>query len=64
LAYIEWFKPLTQLDVDLGMYKISPATQAHRRRASIIPVTQISRSCHLIPRFPHLIDRTWTTDDV
>ncbi|KAJ7743396.1 hypothetical protein B0H16DRAFT_1664152 [Mycena metata] len=45
LAYIEWYKPLTQLDTDL-------AFQNHHRRASIIPVTQISRSCHLIPRFP------------
>ncbi|KAJ6629711.1 hypothetical protein B0H10DRAFT_1293965 [Mycena sp. CBHHK59/15] len=64
LVYIEWYKPLTQFDEDLGMYKISPSTQAHRRRASIIPVTQISRSCHLIPRFGRAIDRTLTTDDV
>ncbi|KAJ7131567.1 hypothetical protein C8R43DRAFT_930595, partial [Mycena crocata] len=64
LAYVEWFKPLTQVDADLGMYKLSPATQAQRRRSSIIPVTYISRSCHLIPRFSHRIDRTLTTDDV
>ncbi|KAJ7701258.1 hypothetical protein B0H14DRAFT_2305417, partial [Mycena olivaceomarginata] len=49
LAYIEWYKPLTQFDADLGMYKIAPAVQYHRRRVSIIPVTQIARSCHLIP---------------
>ncbi|KAF8127087.1 hypothetical protein K438DRAFT_1474305, partial [Mycena galopus ATCC 62051] len=49
LAYIEWYKPLTQLDTDLGMYKIAPAFNHGARRASIIPVTQIARSCHLIP---------------
>ncbi|KAJ6545618.1 hypothetical protein B0H19DRAFT_955127 [Mycena capillaripes] len=64
LAYIEWYKPLTQFDNDLGMYKIAAAFHNHRRRASIIPVTQISRSCHLIPRFSRKIDRTLTTDDV
>ncbi|KAJ7481268.1 hypothetical protein B0H11DRAFT_1670191, partial [Mycena galericulata] len=64
LAYVEWYTPLTQLDADLGMYKITPATQLHLRRASIIPVTQISRSCHLIPRFSRKIDRTLTTDSV
>ncbi|KAJ7782948.1 hypothetical protein B0H16DRAFT_1658373 [Mycena metata] len=64
LAYVEWYKPLTQLDTDLRMYKIAPAFQNHRRRASIIPVTQISRSCHLIIRFPGVVDRTLSTDNV
>jgi hypothetical protein len=64
LAYIEWYKPLTQIDKDLGMYKITPAFHNHHRRASIIPVTQIARSCHLIPRFSRTVDRTLTTDDV
>ncbi|KAK7059386.1 hypothetical protein R3P38DRAFT_3522392 [Favolaschia claudopus] len=64
LAYVEWYKPLSQFDTDLGMYKIAPAFHNHTRRASIIPVTQISRSCHLIPRFPRHVDRTLTSDDI
>ncbi|KAJ7684249.1 hypothetical protein DFH06DRAFT_1072814 [Mycena polygramma] len=64
LAYIEWYTPLTQVDANLGMYKLKPAFQRNSRRASIIPVTLISRSCHLIPRFPRKIDRTLTTDNV
>jgi hypothetical protein len=64
LAYVEWYRPLTQFDTDLGMYKIAPASHHGRKRASIIPVTHISRSCHLVPRFPHSIDHTLTTDDV
>ncbi|KAJ7052173.1 hypothetical protein C8F01DRAFT_998440 [Mycena amicta] len=64
LAYIEWYKPLTTRDDTLGMFKISAATQNNRRRASIIPVTLINRSCHLIPRFPRQIDRTLTSDNV
>ncbi|KAF7311897.1 hypothetical protein MIND_00200900 [Mycena indigotica] len=42
LAYIEWFKPLTQRDETLGMFKISPASHQNRRRASIIPITLIN----------------------
>ncbi|KAJ6518548.1 hypothetical protein DFH09DRAFT_939845, partial [Mycena vulgaris] len=64
LTYIEWYKPLTQFDADLGRYKIAPAFQQHGRRASIIPVTQIARSCHLILRFPRKVDRTLSTDDI
>ncbi|KAJ6486039.1 hypothetical protein DFH09DRAFT_805128, partial [Mycena vulgaris] len=64
LTYIEWYPPLTQFDADLGRYKIAPAFQQHSRRASIIPVTQIARSCHLILRFPRKVDRTLSTDDI
>ncbi|KAJ6618487.1 hypothetical protein B0H10DRAFT_2164151 [Mycena sp. CBHHK59/15] len=56
LAYVEWYKPLTQIDNDLGMYKIAAASHHH--------LTQISRSCHLIPRLNRKIDRTLATDDV
>lgn len=64
LAYVEWFKPLHQMDNIVGMYKVSRSSHLHRRRASIIPVTQIARSCHLLPAFGHSMDRTWTTDNV
>ncbi|KAJ7060890.1 hypothetical protein C8F01DRAFT_988007 [Mycena amicta] len=64
LAYIEWFKPLTQRDEILGMFKIAASTHNNRRRASIIPVTLINRSCHLIPQFSRQIDRSLTTDNV
>jgi hypothetical protein len=64
LAYVEWFTPFNVPVADLGMYQISRSFRGHHRRASIIPVTQIERSVHLIPKFGKRIDPTWATDDV
>ncbi|KAF7293104.1 hypothetical protein MIND_01209800 [Mycena indigotica] len=64
LAYVEWYKPLTSKDEVLGMYKIAPATINNRRRASIIPVSLINRSCHLIPRFTQHIQPGLTSETV
>ncbi|KAJ7186265.1 hypothetical protein GGX14DRAFT_383622, partial [Mycena pura] len=64
LAYVEWYKPLTQLDKSLGMYKITPAMNLQNRRASIIPITLISRSCHFIPQFGPTADRSMRSEDV
>lgn len=64
LAYVEWFKPFRTTVPDIEMYKVSRSTHMHRQRASIIPITQIERSCHLIPVCKSSIDRTWTTNNV
>ena len=64
LAYVEWFKPLRTPDPEHGMYKTSRSSRQHRRNASIIPVSQIARSCHLIPVFGQKIDASWTTHNV
>ena len=64
LAYIEWFTPLHQRDSPSGMYKITPSTRQHRRNASIIPISSIARSCHLIPLFGRAIDWSWRQDNV
>lgn len=64
LAYVEWFKPFRDPVPDIQLFKVSHSTHMHRRRASIIPITQIERSCHLFPIFKRAIDRTWTTDSV
>ncbi|KZP30194.1 hypothetical protein FIBSPDRAFT_908162 [Athelia psychrophila] len=64
LAYVEWFTPLRVFDTDLGMYQVSPSTRIESRRASVIPVTQIHRSCHLFPQFKKSIDPSWDTNNV
>ncbi|KAJ7058581.1 hypothetical protein C8F01DRAFT_1027294 [Mycena amicta] len=51
LAYIEWYTPLTRINTDLGMYEISPSTRNHRLHSQVVRVTDILRSCHLIPVF-------------
>jgi hypothetical protein len=64
LAYVEWFTPLDIVQEELGMYKVHRATHQRRRKASIIPVTQILRSCHLIPDFATKISRAWSSKTV
>lgn len=64
LAYVEWYTPLQLYNPSLGMYQISRSFRNRYRRASIIPVNQIVRSCHLIPKFGTKIGRMWNTDNV
>jgi hypothetical protein len=60
LTYVEWFTPLTTTDPDLGMYIIGASNRNLRRRTSVIPVSYIQRSCHLIPKFGKApINPTW-----
>ncbi|KAI0687640.1 hypothetical protein BC835DRAFT_1286335 [Cytidiella melzeri] len=64
LAYMEWFTGLESWNHSIGMFSVSPSTRNHRRRASIIPITQIQRTCHLIPVFGTAMDTTWTRENV
>ncbi|KAG2131135.1 hypothetical protein BD769DRAFT_1355430 [Suillus cothurnatus] len=65
LAYIEWFKlfPSTP-DSRHGMYKITCSVRSGERLASIIPVSNIVRSIHLIPKFGPVAPRHWTSNNV
>lgn len=64
LAYVEWFTSFNALVPDLEMYQVSRSTRSHRRCASIIPVSQIERSVHLIPKFGRVMDVTWNADNI
>ncbi|KAF8189632.1 hypothetical protein BJ912DRAFT_1058887 [Pholiota molesta] len=66
LAYVSWFKPLRHPVPGIGMYQVSFSSQNHRRRASIIPITDIVRTCHLIPVFGSASaqDLGWTAEKV
>ena len=64
LAYVEWFMGFSTPVTDLGMYQISRSSHSHRRQVSIIPITQIKCSIHLIPKFGKQMDPSWTADDV
>ncbi|KAJ7495743.1 hypothetical protein B0H11DRAFT_1910488 [Mycena galericulata] len=64
LAYIDWYKPLKPPVPDIGMHEISLSSRNHRQNSSIIPISDIFRSCHLIPVFGRAINPTWTSDQV
>ncbi|TBU32490.1 hypothetical protein BD309DRAFT_838258, partial [Dichomitus squalens] len=51
LAYVEWFTAFHVVDPITGMNVVAPSTRSHRRYATVIPVTDIVRSCHLIPNW-------------
>jgi hypothetical protein len=52
LAYVEWFTPfLPAPDHNSRLYKLSRSLHGGDTVASIVPVANIERSVHLIPRF-------------
>jgi hypothetical protein len=48
----------------LRMHQVSLSSRAHRQRSSIIPITEIVRSCHLIPVFGRKANPGWTSATV
>ncbi|KAH9911538.1 uncharacterized protein BXZ73DRAFT_93357 [Epithele typhae] len=65
LAYVEWFTAFTEPDPVHGMYKVSRCRNVNGDRlASVIPVTDIYRSCHLLPVFGAVARRAWTSSTV
>ncbi|KAJ3558680.1 hypothetical protein NM688_g777 [Phlebia brevispora] len=49
LAYVQWFTSFQARNNTVGMYTVSHSTHNHRHRASVIPITDIEWTCHLIP---------------
>lgn len=64
LAYVDWYKPLNPPVKNIKMHEVSLSSRDHRQHSSIIPVSQILRSCHLIPIFGKSVDPMWTADRV
>ncbi|KAH9942531.1 uncharacterized protein BXZ73DRAFT_40914 [Epithele typhae] len=64
LAYVEWFTPLQVYDNPTGMYVVSHSTRQHLRNVSIIPISRIIRTCHLIPVFGKTMNPSWTSENV
>jgi hypothetical protein len=64
LVYIEWFTSLNTVDKVSGMYSVSPSTSNHERSASVIPITALVRTCHLVPHWGRAINLTWTQENV
>ncbi|KAK0458986.1 uncharacterized protein EV420DRAFT_1629457 [Desarmillaria tabescens] len=62
LAYVKWFTPLWRVDEHMQMFRVERSMWNHLRNASIIPITYISCSCHLIPYSGRIMDPTWTSE--
>ncbi|KAJ7159504.1 hypothetical protein C8R46DRAFT_906545 [Mycena filopes] len=64
VAYIDWFKPLQPPVSGLGMHQVSLSTRMNRQHSAVIPITDIVRSCHLIPAFGRRANRAWESGTV
>jgi hypothetical protein len=66
LAYVEWFSPLDTQDQNHGMFKISSLKDSDdgMRICSVIPLSDIQRSVHLIPQFGQVAPPDWTSNNV
>ena len=59
MAYVEWFSPFRRQPEPVHyLYQVKRPTIPE---ASIIPITDIVRSAHLIPRFGAKADTTWSS---
>lgn len=64
-AYVEWFTPFASVpDRHHRLYQVKRAWINGDRLCSIVPVSDIRRSIHLIPRFGRIAPATWTSSNV
>ena len=66
LAYVEWFKPFKPQPQPRHLfYEVSRASYQGHRVASIIPLSNIRRSLHLLSKFgQHLVDRDYQSSTI
>jgi len=66
LAYVEWFTPfaLLQPGRDHHLYKISQHQIQGKQQASVIPVSLIRQSIHLVPSFGAVAPSEWKSSTV
>ncbi|KAJ7936266.1 hypothetical protein B0H13DRAFT_1589701, partial [Mycena leptocephala] len=64
LAYIEWVSPFTEPEPDHLMYKVKHSLKDRERLASIIPVANIRRSVHLLPKSGPVTPADWKSSNV
>ncbi|KAI0038880.1 hypothetical protein FA95DRAFT_1504949 [Auriscalpium vulgare] len=65
-AYIEWFSKFRPVaEANHGMYRVSRAMEDGERMASIVPVSRLKRSVHMLPVFGMAeVPRDWKSSTV
>ncbi|KAJ7060041.1 hypothetical protein C8F01DRAFT_1210503 [Mycena amicta] len=65
LAYVEWFSPFARApEPNHLMYKLTRSEKNGARLASVIPVQNIRRSIHLLPKFGPVANLMWKSSNV
>ncbi|KAG1879977.1 hypothetical protein F4604DRAFT_1879899 [Suillus subluteus] len=64
LAYVEWFTPFQQPELHHGLYKVGRLIHHGECLASVIDISDIRRSVHLIPNFGAVAPREWMSSTV
>ncbi|KAF8952951.1 hypothetical protein BDZ97DRAFT_1992200 [Flammula alnicola] len=66
LAYVEWFTPFASLrpGQNHGLYKISRHRINGNQQASVIPISLIRQSVHLLPAFGPVAPPSWKSSSV
>lgn len=66
LAFVHWFKDLRDPVEGVGMCLNSLSSRNRRQRASIIPMSLIQQTCHLIPVYgsQHATSLGWTASSI
>lgn len=65
LAYLELFTPFTSRpERYTRLYKVARSYLGLERRAIVVPLDKIYRSCHLLPDFGKEANKDWTSDSM
>ncbi|KAG1721770.1 uncharacterized protein EDB91DRAFT_1274897 [Suillus paluster] len=64
LAYVEWFSAFRAPDKDHGLHKVTCIMKNGEQMASIIPISNIRCSTHLIPSFGPVAPCEWSSVNV
>ena len=63
--YVRWFRPFRTPDLVTGLPPTSHSTRNNYRHVGVVPVRDLVRTCHLMPKYgTEEIDPNWTTTNI
>ncbi|KAJ3562007.1 hypothetical protein NP233_g9840 [Leucocoprinus birnbaumii] len=66
LAYVEWYTPFSQsrLDPNSRLYQVAPLVKNGEAQVSVVPISLIIQSVHLLPKFGPVAPADWKPSSV